>query len=304
MDFKEEKKIIRQYERDSFYILKEQENANRGIIVSNDILCISDFTIQKYFDDGDSGLLYLATNKYNYTQKYILKHEYYDCACNEYMYYKIGSKMGIKIAPVKLFVLDNKLSRFQSDFVCGIKFLEDCEKVKYDDIVNHKISNWEDFFRMKGLYSLLEEEDGLETLKYNNEIYRIDTTDAFTISDYYISGLAYDLNDNKGNNMRQVMSKTILKIAERKAERISSWKYKLNYFKEKYGEEYLTYYFEAFKLLNMITEKDMEDWTNILTILYPNIIGEYFKKYVKNLKLDAEMFLGKEKEKEKTLVKK
>ena len=104
----------------------------------------SDFTFEKFSNSGDSGDLYLATNKYDCNDKYIIKHEYYDCACNEFMYSKIGNKMGIKIALVKLFVVNDKEKKFKSDFVCGIKYFEDCNHVHFDDIVKNKdnINNW------------------------------------------------------------------------------------------------------------------------------------------------------------------
>ncbi len=192
---------IKIYERNGFCELKKEENKNRNVPISDDILYISDFTLEKFPNNGDSGDLYLATNKYNHSEKYILKHEYYDCACNEYMYSKIGNKMGIKIAPVNLFILDNKEKRFKSDFVCGIKYLENCEHVNFDYIEKNKnnINNWKDFFRMLGLEVLFEEGDGMEVVKYNSDIYRLDTTSSFTISNYQIYPLAYDYNYNDIN---------------------------------------------------------------------------------------------------------
>lgn len=287
-----QKRII-DFERKSFRELKETENKNRNVVISDDILYISNFTLEKFSNSGDSGDLYLATNKRDHNEKYILKHEYYDCACNEYMYSKMGNKMGIKIAPVKLFVLDNKQNQFKSDFVCGIRYLENCECVNFNYIEKNKndINNWKDYFRMFCLELLFEEGDGIEVVKYNNEIYRLDTTDAFTISDYYIHLLAYDYNNN-GINVKEFTNKTILQLAKGNQDsRIYIWKYNIDYFKEKFGNKYLNYYLETYRLLEKVTDKDIEDWTNILTIFYPNIIGEYFKIYFNNLKLDVKKFL-------------
>lgn len=204
---KKEQNQIRNFERDNFSKLKQEENKNRNIPISDDILYISNFKLEKFTHYGDSGALYLATNKHNYNEKYILKHEYYDCACNEYMYSKIGNKMGIKIAPVKLFIIDDKKNRFKSDFVCGIKYLENCEHINFSYIEKNKskIRNWQDFFRFYCLESLFEEDDGSEIVKYKDEIYRIDTTDAFTISNFSIYPLAYDYNN--GINIREFAKK-------------------------------------------------------------------------------------------------
>lgn len=298
-----QKQIIT-FERESFQKLKENENKNRSIPISDDILYISNFTLEKFPNSGDSGDLYLATNKRNPNEKYILKHEYYDCACNEYMYSKIGSKMGIKIAPVKLFVLDNKKNKFKSDFVCGIKYLENCEFVDFDYIEKNKnnITNWKDYFRMFCLESLFEEGDGIEVVRYNNEIYRLDTTDAFTISDFYIHPLAYDYNNND-INIREFANKTILQLAKgNKKTRIFMWKHNIDYFKENFENKYLDYYLETYKLLEKVTDKDIEEWTNILTFFYPNIIGEYFKICFTNLKSDVKKFLTEIEEKDLVVI--
>lgn len=297
---KNEENQIREYERNSFRQLKEQENKNRIIPISDDILYISDFTLERFANFGDSGDLYLATNKHNHNEKYILKHEYYDSACNEYMYSKIGNKMGIKIAPVKLFVLDDKEKKFKSDFVCGIKYLENCEHVNFNYIEKNKnnIDNWKDYFRMFCLELLFEEEDGIEVVKYNNEIYRLDTTAAFTISDFFIHPLAYDYNNN-GINIKEFANKNILQMAKRNTDlRISRWESDMDHFLEKFGDKYFNYYLETYKLLEKVTDKDIEYWTNILTFFYPNVIGDYFKNYFNNLKLDVERFLVKMEEKE------
>ena len=200
---------IRTNERNSFRKIKEIENRNKTIPKSDDILFTDDFTFKKFFHNGDSGELFLATYKHNKNEKYIIKHEYYDCACNEYMYSKIGNKIGVKIAPVKLFVVNDKDNQFKSDFVCGIKYFEDFKEISFDNI-KINFDNWQDYYRMHCLESVFDESDGIELVKNNNYIYRIDTTDAFTISDYDISLLAYSSIQN-GINIKQFASINILK---------------------------------------------------------------------------------------------
>ena len=73
---KKDENKIRNLERENFRKLKNEENKNRNIPLSDDILYISDFNLKKFFNSGDSGNLYLAINKYN-NEKYILKHEFY-----------------------------------------------------------------------------------------------------------------------------------------------------------------------------------------------------------------------------------
>lgn len=288
----EEQELLALYERESFRKIKLKENEKREIKKSQDILYTSDFIMEDFPNSGDSGSLLLATSKHNCNEKYIIKHAYYDCACNEYMYSKIGNKMGIKIAPVKLFIVDDKEEIFKCDFVCGIKYFEDCNNVKYIDIIKNNIKNWQDYFKMLSLGSLLQESDGIEVIRYGDEIYRLDTTDAFTLSNIYIYQLAYDYNKN-GINIKEIAEKNILNLANRNLNiRKIDWDYNKKVFIEKFGTEYLKYYLETFTLLNRITEEDIEEWTSNLTIIYPNIIGEYFKIYLNNLKLDTKDYLN------------
>jgi hypothetical protein len=162
--------VIRNNERNNFKILKQKENSNRCISISEDILNTKDFVFEKYPHSGDSGQLLLARNKLDKQNKYIIKHEYYDCACNEYIYSKIGNQMGISIAPVKMFLITDKFKIFKSDFVCGVQYFEDCIHVGYKDIIENKndIKNWRDYFKYYGLESLFFESDGIEVIK-NNE---------------------------------------------------------------------------------------------------------------------------------------
>ena len=291
---------IKKFQREEFKKLKKEENKNREIPTSNDILYISDFEIEKYSNLGDSGELLLATSKHNKEEKYIIKHEYYECACNEYMYSKFGNKMDIKIAPVKLFIIDDKVDKFKSDFVCGIKYFENSKHVIFKDVENNKsINNWKDYIKMIALEALFDEDDGIEVLKYKDSIYRIDTQAAFRISEFAIYPLAYDYNKN-GINLKEFAEKNIMRNSQRRSKyNLDMWHSRLESIKNHFGLKYLPYFFETFESIEKITDKDLEEWTNTLTYLYPNIIGEYFKNYIINLKTDAKEFLISVKDKEK-----
>lgn len=137
------------------------------------------------------------------------------------------------------------------------KIFENCKHVNFDYIDKNKnnINNWEDYFRIICLESLFEEGDGIEIIEYNNNIFRLDMTDAFTISDYYIYPLAYEYNNN-GINIRKFANKSILKMSERNTDsRIYKWKSNINYYKEKFGNKYFEYFLETLKDLNKLQKK-------------------------------------------------
>ena len=75
--------------------------------------------------------------------------------------------------------------------------------------------------------------------------------------------------------------------------RISSWESDVNYFLEKFENKYLNYYLETYQLLENVPDEEIDQWISILTFFYPNVIGEYFKIYFSNLKLDVKKFLIK-----------
>ena len=294
----ENEKLIIEYERNSFRKLKNQENLNKDIKLNRDILFTSDFIFEEYPSDGDSGKLYLATCKYNENERYIVKHEYYDCCCNEFMYSKLGNKMGIKIAPVKLFIVDDRDDLFLSDFVCGVKYYENAKPVSFSKIENEVINNYEDYYKMCSLEYLFEEADGIEIIEHDNLIYRIDTTAAFTISDFFIHELAYDYNKN-GIDIRKTATNNILHQATgNKEHRFSLWKIGYEDFVKEYGVEKSNYFLEPFEFIQKIKKQDIKNWTSTLTIIYPDVIGEYFEIYIEDLKKDAKTFLEEVKKQE------
>lgn len=278
------------FEGNSFGKLMKLDNDD-ALQKSSDILYTSDFLFDVFSDYGDSGILFLATNKNNFEEKYIVKHEYSDCACNEYIYSKVANAMGIKVPSVKLFMIDDNENLFRSNFVCGVKYLDDCVHVNFNYIKKNKskIKNWHDYFRMYSLEGLFEEDDGVEIVMYKDEIYRLDLTSAFSLSNYYIDLLVYDYDKNIVDEVNALL----LNLAHKNTGRFMWFEIVLENGIKHHGEEFLSYYLETFNLLKKVTEKDIERWTNTLILIYPKIIGEYFKLYFKNLKMDAEEFVEK-----------
>lgn len=287
---------IRNEERKLFDQLKQKENQKKKIPTpTEDILYSSSFTFDFFSDSGDSGTLLLATNKKDKHEKYILKHQYYDCACNEFMYSKIGRAMNIEIAPVKLFYMDDKKKKVKTNFVSATPYYEDGTKNCYNDLIKKKdcIHNFFDIYRFMGLYDLLLEGDGVEWILSNKTIYRIDTTDSFTLSELFIHYLAYDFT-YQNIDIKKFANHQILNLAKRNPEmRIGYWISNMNSFKSKYGEENLQHYLFPFYQFTKISEEMIQSWVEILTYFYPDIIGEYYLQFCKNLKDDVKIFLSR-----------
>ena len=66
---------------------KARENRNKPAITSPDVVETADFMFSDLLHyDGDSGKLLLAKRKTNRNDRYLVKHAYTDCACNEFIY--------------------------------------------------------------------------------------------------------------------------------------------------------------------------------------------------------------------------
>lgn len=287
-------KRIKAFTRKSFKEKKEKENQNKTITDILELKYTKNFTIEEYSNKGDSGQLLLAKSKKEKDEKYILKHEYSDCACNEYIYYKIAEEMKISVVPTKLFIVNDKIKKFKTDFVSGTKYLENSERITDSNFLKLKtsIENWQDYYRLQGLYALFEESDSFEILKYENKIYRIDTTAAFNISDMYIDNLAIDY-EYQNINIKEFMKNQLIKLAQSSPDRrINDWTMKKNIFVKQYGEKYLNDFLYAFILLESIKDEDINKWLNVLTYIYPNSIAVYYKTYISNLKKDTKEFLN------------
>lgn len=285
-------RIIRNKEREQFQKIKKIENINKNLNLLEDILDTKDFTFKKFNNSGDSGSLLIATAKNNKDERYIIKHEYYDCACNEYMYSKIGNEMGINISPVKLFLVTDKKKLFKSDFVCGIRYYENGKSVGYKYIEENKedIYNWKDYFKFLGMEDLFFEGDGIEVIKENNLIYRIDTTDAFSLSHMFISYLGYE-GKFKDIDIKSFAENNIIKLANIDEKNvISNWNITKSTFIKYYNIDYLQYYLEPFQSFLEIDYNKIEKWCDNICYFYPNIIGEYYKIYFKNIKKCVEHF--------------
>ena len=76
--------------------------------------------------------------------------------------------------------------------------------------VREQAKNWEHYFAFYGLYSLTGEGDGVEILLADDDrIYRVDTTDAFPISNFQLDAAGIH-QTIRGLNPQQVMKENLL----------------------------------------------------------------------------------------------
>lgn len=105
---------------------KEKENQGKPPITSPDVVQTADFVFSRIpHQEGDSGRLLLAKQKADRNKRYLVKHAYTDCACNEFIYTKLAQVMGYSMPDAVLFQLSPGETRpyFKTEYIIGERYL-------------------------------------------------------------------------------------------------------------------------------------------------------------------------------------
>ena len=276
------------------------KNKCKPPISNNDILQIDkfDFKNTAFSKIGDSGKLLLAVNKFNKNEKYIVKHEYIDCACNEFMYSKLGQLLGVKYADTKFFnTLTPPLnSLFTTEDVVGIEYLDiKNDKVNFGTLKD-ECKNIEDYFKFLAISKLLLDEDSYEIVLDKKEyIYKIDNTATFCLSNYTLQSIYIDFSANiKGMiiDVEEFTKKQFEKKLEYyKLHNFSDYKDTLVHIRTNYDEKYVKYYLQPFQNLYNLKLSKIDNIINTLCYFYPDYVGDYYKKYIEITQNKVEKFL-------------
>lgn len=261
---------------------KKEENRNKPKLHSDDVLMTTDFNYAEFSDEGDSGQLFLASCKQNPSQRYIVKHQFTDCACNEFVYAKLLQAMDYHVPETKLFQLSSNEKRdiFLTEYVVGSRFLNVVDPFPSYQTIREKAANWTEYFSLYGFYALTGECDGMETpLADDGYIYRIDTTDAFPISNYQLdyAGIARVVN---GASMKELIKKDLLERSLNSVLPITTCDFCWDACKEKDAVAFKKPFLAPFLDIQGISEGYIDDFLNTLCYFYPDFIGDYFKRYI------------------------
>lgn len=282
------------------------KNQNKPILLSDDVLQIKDYHFKKnlFSRIGDSGELLFAVNNHNKSEKYIVKHEYIDCACNEFMYSKLGKLLGGNFATVKFFdTLTPPLNTiFTTEDVVGIEYLElESENIKFNDIKD-KCKNPEDYFRFLAISKLFFDDDSYEiVLDKKGYIYKIDNSATFCISNYTLQSVYIDFNFNNeinginmNINIEEFTKKEFIKKLEYyKSQNYINYEDTLSYVKTNYDTKFEKYFLEPFYKICNLDLNNLDDIINTLCYFYPDYVGDYYKEYIKITQKKVVEFLNK-----------
>jgi len=172
---------------------------NRDIIKlmkTNNFLNADNFILDRFphplhpDEDGDSGPLYLATSKSDGSVQYVIKGDLPELACNEFMYHKVASALGLYTQEVKLFVNDDLKN------AAGIRYVPNATEYFHK---NASIENRNAYYAFEALYVILNEEDSREFyLDSNNCLFKLDNSASFNL---HLSPEMLKLNELLGNDI-------------------------------------------------------------------------------------------------------
>lgn len=149
-------------------------------MLNNDnVISSKDLTYEPYRqsrgEDGFSGQLFLAAEVKNPETRYIIKAGVAHVAACEFMFYKLASKLGLRVARVRL-VAPAKPDEFEYP-ACAVDFIPNAVMLTYDDFM--RIEECE---ILMYLSFILGDNDNLDFLRdENGDIYKIDHSDCFGI---------------------------------------------------------------------------------------------------------------------------
>lgn len=243
-----------------------------------DILNADEFTFSPYKPErqGDSGTLLLATSTSNPNIRYIVKSDTPELACNEFMYHKVSSALGIYTQEVKLFKgIENKR------YAAGIRFSSKATKFSFD--VATKL-NLHDYYSFQALYIILNEEDSNELyIDEDNRVFKLDNAASFNL-DYVFMNMALKLGANS-------------LIAQSLNHRIAfteydKYKILLNILTEKFGDTAKSICLETFNQFATFDETKLDKAYETLNEIYPTWLSNYYHDFILFRKAECKRFLS------------
>jgi len=272
---------------------KARENRGKPPLTSPDVVQTGDFVFSQSLEHhGDSGKLLLAKRNADRKDRYLVKHAYTDCACNEFVYTKLAQAMGYSMPDAVLFQLSpgEKRPYFKTEYIIGERYLNVADPSPSYDKVRECAKNWTQFFAFYGLYHITGEGDGVELLLADDDlIYRVDTTDAFPLSNYQLDAAGID-QEFSGINPQAEFKKLLLEKDLSHVLNVSV----CDRFLERCAEidrDSRPYFLEPFARMQEVRGDYIDDFLNTLCYFYPDFIGDFFKRYLSALQAQCSAYL-------------
>lgn len=245
------------------------------------ILNPDDFTYRPFPRRGFSGKLYIASDKFGRMPDLLIKHEEPNSACNEYMYSRLASFLGIYAPKVYLFRQPSKdTKRFATPYVAGIEYIEGLRAFSLDE-VNKNPECRREYAANYALEVMLSQIDSVQmSMTPNGHIISYDYADAFYLTSLVVAAMKRDEETrmmairNSMASFRRASYSSLAGVAAR----LLQQELKMNRLNEVYP-----YYHEPMRKILQITEEQAGAMTKPLYELYPLEILVFYEEYIKIL---------------------
>lgn len=256
---------------------KRQELKKRKAVLT---LPRSDEYVFEFFQDGgDSGLMYLGTSKLD-GSKHIIKHAYADCACNEFIFYSIGTLLGCRIPHTHLILPSPTGGRdlFETEYVAGISYLESAEPLKSLEALRepHLIDQW---LTSQAISVMLGDEDCMEHLVAEGNLYRVDTANSFRMGQMIPIFLGAVSTPMQKEAHAQMLGMIKSAIENEQARTTTDFHELLEEQCQKWGTVFLPTFLTTFQRVESLVVSDILPALDTLCQVYPDALAEYYLGY-------------------------
>lgn len=244
----------------------------------SNFLDIKDFNLEPYHTDheGDSGALFLATSKKDSAVQYIVKSAMPELACNEYMYHKAASALGLYTQEVRLFLPS---PRFR--YAAGIRYEKNAREATQADL-SVGASCFPDFIAFQTLYVILNEEDSQEYyLDGDGRLFKLDNAASFNMQSYNVAMLNTISEDEAIEKLKRKLAHT----------EYSKYAINLQLITEHYGEAGRNACLAMFERFTQLNVDALEEAVDDVSEVYSIILGEYYYAFFESRKKLCARFL-------------
>ena len=226
---------------------------------------------------GDSGAMELATSKTDPTEQYVIKrgNTYPEIACNEFMYHKVATALGLYTQDVKLISGSKEYRRS-----AAIRY---APNARIFSLKTSSEENFRAFFQFEALFVILNEDDSHEYyLDEQGRMFKLDNAAAFTVQQTTV--LFFD-----GSPLGRFFIPDI--NAPLNAVGYDWYHLKHEQFMREHGQTAVDAYLSVIQRFSEFDETVLYEAYDDLSKQYPNALSQYYDRCLRIRKETCRRFL-------------
>ena len=226
---------------------------------------------------GDSGAMELATSKTDPSEQYVIKrgNTYPEIACNEFMYHKVATALGLYTQEVKLITGSKDYRRS-----AAIRYVPSAREFRLKESNGE---NYRAFFEFEALFIILNEDDSHEYyLDEQGRMFKLDNATAFTVQQTTV--MYFD-----GNPLGRFFIPDI--NAPLNAVGYDWYHIKYEQFMREHGQTAVDAYLSMIRRFSAFDENVLYEAYDGLDKQYPKALSRYYDECIRIRKATCRKFL-------------